>query len=99
MSAQRSLPRAKARVVSVSEYRDCANECMDWAKTAKSDRERAIFLQIAQTWLHATTPREGKEHPPERLPLYDEVKVAAGGRAVRSEMRAGASSVCDISEP
>ena len=77
--------------MSVNEYRDYADECMDWAKTAKSDRERAIFLQMAQTWLDAATLRDGKEHPPARLPLYNEIKVATGGGAVRSEMRAGAN--------
>ena len=85
--------------MSVNEYRDYADECMDWAKTAKSDRERAIFLQMAQTWLHAATLRDGREHPPGRLPLYNEIMVATGGGAVRSEMRASASSVGDISEP
>ena len=85
--------------MSVNEYRDYADECMGWAKTAKSDRERAIFIQMAQTWLDAAILRDEKEHPLGRLPLYNEVKVAAGGGAVRSEMRAGASSVGDISEP
>jgi hypothetical protein len=26
---------------------------MDWARTARSDRERAIFLQMAETWRQA----------------------------------------------
>jgi len=26
---------------------------MDWAKTARSDREKRIFLQMAETWLNA----------------------------------------------
>jgi hypothetical protein len=31
------------------EYREYADECLGWAKTAKSDREREIFLNMAQT--------------------------------------------------
>jgi hypothetical protein len=50
--------------VSVKDYREYADECMGWARTAKSDRERAIFLQMAQTWLQAAALREGKEPPP-----------------------------------
>jgi hypothetical protein len=43
-----------ARVVSAAEqYREFAQECMDWAKTAKTDRERDIFLQMAKTWFAA----------------------------------------------
>jgi hypothetical protein len=40
-------------VVSAREYRANADECMDWARTARSERERSIFVQMAQTWLHA----------------------------------------------
>lgn len=28
-----------------------ADECFDWAKTAKTERERRIFLQMADAWL------------------------------------------------
>jgi hypothetical protein len=34
-----------------NEFREFANECLDWAKAAKSDNERDIFLQMAQAWL------------------------------------------------
>jgi hypothetical protein len=34
-------------------YRRNADECIEWAKTAKSDFERNTFLQMAQTWLAA----------------------------------------------
>ena len=41
---------AKAeRTVPAKEYRDNAVECMDWARTARSYRERAIFLQMVET--------------------------------------------------
>jgi hypothetical protein len=47
-------------VASAREFRALADECMEWAKTAKSDRERAIFLQMAQTWLQAAMLRESR---------------------------------------
>jgi hypothetical protein len=33
-----------------SEFRENAEECRGWAKTARSDRERQIFLQMAEAW-------------------------------------------------
>lgn len=35
------------------EYKEYAEECMGWARTARSDRERAIFLQMSKTWMEA----------------------------------------------
>ncbi len=35
------------------EYRELANECLGWAKSARTDRERHIFLGMAETWLRA----------------------------------------------
>jgi hypothetical protein len=35
------------------EFRNFANECLDWVINAKSDSERDIFLQITQVWLEA----------------------------------------------
>jgi hypothetical protein len=37
------------------EYRENANECFTWARTARSDREREIFLEMARAWLEAAT--------------------------------------------
>ena len=34
------------------------NECLDWAKTAKSDNERDVFLQMVQAWLEAAMRSE-----------------------------------------
>ena len=39
--------------MSSKEFRENADECMDWARTARGDRERAIFLQMAEAWLQA----------------------------------------------
>jgi hypothetical protein len=44
--------------LSSKEFRDFANECLDWAKTAKSDNELDIFLQMAQVWLEAAVRSE-----------------------------------------
>jgi hypothetical protein len=45
--------RAEGRVVLAKEYRELADECLGWAKTARADKERRIFLQMAETWLRA----------------------------------------------
>jgi hypothetical protein len=34
---------------------------MHWAKTAQSDREKRIFLQMAETWLEAAVVAERRE--------------------------------------
>jgi hypothetical protein len=47
-------------MASAEEFRDYADECLGWAKTAKSDREREIFLQMARTWLEAAAIASGK---------------------------------------
>ena len=40
-------------VSSAEQYRAYADECFGWARTAKTKREREIFIQMAQTWLAA----------------------------------------------
>jgi hypothetical protein len=40
-------------ISSAKEFREYAAECMDWAKSAKTDHERDIFLQMAKSWLAA----------------------------------------------
>jgi hypothetical protein len=46
-------------VSSAKELRANADECLDWARTARTDRERQIFLQMARAWLEAASRREG----------------------------------------
>jgi hypothetical protein len=41
-----------------AEYRALADECLGWAKSARSDRECRIFLQMAETWLEAAAIAE-----------------------------------------
>ena len=45
--------------VSAKEYREFADECMGWAKTARSNQERQIFTQMARTWLWAAARLDG----------------------------------------
>jgi hypothetical protein len=48
-------------VESVREFQAFTDECLDWAKTAKSDRERGIFLQMAETWIRAAILAESAQ--------------------------------------
>ena len=43
--------------MSSKEYREFADECLHWAKTARSDREKRIFLQMAETWMLSSRSR------------------------------------------
>ena len=47
--------------MSSKQYREFADECIHWAKTARSDREKRIFLQMAETWLSAAVIAERNE--------------------------------------
>ncbi len=44
-------------MLSAKEYRELADECLGWARTAKSDKERRIFLQMAEAWLEVAARR------------------------------------------
>jgi len=43
------------------EYRELADECLGWAKSARTDRERHIFLGMAETWLRAAALADQRE--------------------------------------
>jgi hypothetical protein len=45
---------------SAKHYRDYAEDCLNWAKTAKSDQERETFERMAQTWLEAAMRAESQ---------------------------------------
>ena len=47
--------------MSSKEYREFADECLHWAKTARSNREKRIFLQMAETWLKAAVLADRRE--------------------------------------
>ena len=53
-------------MASVKELRGNAEQCTEWARTARSQQEREIFLQMARTWLEVATRRERTEKRPER---------------------------------
>jgi hypothetical protein len=44
--------------MSEKEYLEFADECMGWAKTARTDKEREIFIEMAGTWLRAAALAE-----------------------------------------
>jgi hypothetical protein len=49
-------------VSTADQYREFAEECFGWAKTAKTERERDIFIQMAQTWLTAAVKAGDVDH-------------------------------------
>jgi hypothetical protein len=50
-------------VSSEKEYRAYADECLGWAKTAQTEKECEIFLQMAETWMRAALIAKGREPP------------------------------------
>jgi hypothetical protein len=50
-------------VSALREYRENADECFTWARTARSDREREIFLDMARAWLEAATLASRRARP------------------------------------
>jgi hypothetical protein len=48
---------------SEKEFLEYANECFEWAKTARTDQERGIFLQMANSWTAAALL--AKQPPPQ----------------------------------
>src|SRR6185369_4036576 len=52
------VTRTRVRIMQAQECRENAEECLEWARTAKSDREQEIFLQMAETWLAAAARLE-----------------------------------------
>jgi hypothetical protein len=55
-------PMTKAHLP-VEDCRAYADECFEWARTARSEREREIFLQMARIWLEAAV-RAASTSPP-----------------------------------
>jgi hypothetical protein len=43
---------------SAEKFYDHANEHFGWAETARTERERAIFLQMVAAWLEVAQSRE-----------------------------------------
>jgi hypothetical protein len=56
-------------VSSAEEYSAYANECLGWAKSARTEEERNAFLEMAKTWMNAALV--AKERDPPFLPPCD----------------------------
>jgi hypothetical protein len=41
---------AELRQEAAEHYRACERECLEWAKTARTEHERQFFLQMAKAW-------------------------------------------------
>ena len=48
-------------VSTAKEFYENAAECFRWAKTAKTERERLIFMQMRDAWLEVARKRQTKE--------------------------------------
>jgi hypothetical protein len=46
------------------EFRRYADECLEWAKTTQSDKDRRDFLRMAEAWIQAAALLE---RPPPSL--------------------------------
>jgi hypothetical protein len=46
-------------MTTAQEYRQYAEECLRWARTAKSDAERTQFLEMANVWVQAASMKDG----------------------------------------
>ena len=64
--------------MTAQEYRENAEECIGWARTARSDREREIFLQMARTWLGAAEQLEAAEREAGRLDTGQSLFLSRG---------------------
>jgi|HubBroStandDraft_5_1064220.scaffolds.fasta_scaffold1068886_1 hypothetical protein len=49
--------------MTANEYREYAEECMGWAKIARSDKERVSFIEMAKTWLQAAALADRSDAP------------------------------------
>jgi hypothetical protein len=48
-------------MTSAEEFRQNADDCLVWAKTVTSERERTIFLDMARNWLEAASRADGSK--------------------------------------
>ncbi|MGA9891689.1 MAG: hypothetical protein WBQ55_04825 [Xanthobacteraceae bacterium] len=66
---------------SAKEYREYVDKCLGWAKSAKTDYERDIYLQMAKGWLEAALIANGSSLGPTAWtkPPSDEDRSAPHG--------------------
>ena len=43
--------------VEIKQLIECAEECLGWAETARTEQERGTFVGMAKAWLEAATSR------------------------------------------
>ena len=69
-------------MLSAHEFYDYADEHFGWAETAKTERERAIFLQMAAAWLEVAQQWEAAKGARSPLsPMSDAIAVAQSMKA------------------
>jgi hypothetical protein len=56
---------------SAKQFEEYAAECLEWARTVRTNEERATFLQMAQTWIWAASIARGREVPLSSIPLSE----------------------------
>lgn len=72
---------------SVEELQTYAEEHLDWARTARTDRERDIFLKMAQAWLEVSVVRlEGASPLPGSPPASARWVYLAGAGSGRTRL-------------
>jgi hypothetical protein len=54
--------------MSPHEFRRYADECLKWAKTTQSDKDRRDFLRMAEAWIKAAALLERPRTVSERQP-------------------------------
>jgi hypothetical protein len=77
------------------EFRQYAEEAMRWAREAKTEKDKAILIDIARTWITAATYREDTEKKGRlsrlswRPLIYIEDDASAGQRNRPAPCRGG----------
>jgi len=52
-------PLERTSMKTAAEYRAMAEECLKWAREARTNEVRASYLQLAQVWLDAAYKLDG----------------------------------------
>jgi hypothetical protein len=79
---------AAQTVSSAQDLYDYADEHFAWAATARTERERAIFLQMAAAWLEVAQKWETAAHI-SRASQFSPSASERGARLTRSPTNAG----------
>jgi hypothetical protein len=55
-------------MITDAEYRQYAEECLKWARAAKTAEEREAFLKMAHAWTQVRATMNGKADPVSMTP-------------------------------